>query len=82
MKLRFNLCKVLPVVLLAAMLFSGCKSDSNGTKVVLTTGFGKNEVVRIEEASCSKAEMMVYLTNIQNHYETVFGSRIWETNIH
>ena len=81
MKLRFNLCKVLPVVLLAAMLFSGCKSDSNGTKVVLTTGFGKNEVFRIEEASCSKAEMMVYLTNIQNHYETVFGSRIWETNI-
>lgn len=81
MKLRFNLCKILPVVLLAAMLFSGCKSDSNGTKVVLTTGFGKNEVFRIEEASCSKAEMMVYLTNIQNHYETVFGSRIWETNI-
>lgn len=81
MKFRFNIKRALPVILAAITLISGCGGDSDNKKVVLTTGFGKNEVFRIEETSCSKAEMMVYLTNIQNHYETVFGSKIWETNI-
>ncbi len=81
MKFKFNIRRILPVILAGMMLISGCGKASENKKVVLTTGFGKNEVFRIEESSCSKAEMMVYLTNIQNHYETVFGSRIWETNI-
>lgn len=80
MKFRFNIKMVLPVFLIA-MLLAGCGGDSENKRVVLTAGFGKNEVFRIEEASCQRAEIMVYLTNIQNHYETVFGSRIWETNI-
>lgn len=81
MKFRFNIKRALPAILAGILLLSGCGGDSDNKKVVLTTGFGKNEVFRIEEASCSKAEMMVYLTNIQNHYERVFGSKIWETNI-
>ncbi len=81
MKFRFNNMRILLIVLAMGLLLSGCGSDSENTKVVLTTGFGKNEVFRIEESSCQRAEMMVYLTNIQNHYETVFGSKIWETNI-
>lgn len=81
MKFKFNIYKALAIVLLGGILLSGCNSDSESKKVVLTTGFSKNEVFRIEESSCSKAEMMVYLTNIQNHYESVFGSKIWETNI-
>ena len=84
MKVRFKGFKITCVTfacMLGILLLSGCGGDSENKKVVLTTGFGKNEVFRIEEASCSKAEMMVYLTNIQNHYETVFGSQIWETNI-
>lgn len=64
-----------------ALLLGGCAKDGDEKKVVFTTGFGRNEVFRIEDASCSKAEIMVYLTNIQNHYETVYGSRIWETEI-
>lgn len=81
MKFRFNIGKALPLLLAGILLLCGCGDGSAGKKVVLTTGFGKNEVFRIEKASCSRAEMMVYLTNIQNHYENVFGSRIWETNI-
>lgn len=68
------------LVVATGILLTGCGSREN-TKLVLTTGFAKDEIFRIEEISCSKAEMMVYLTNIQNHYETVYGSRIWETNI-
>ncbi|MCR5303510.1 MAG: peptidyl-prolyl cis-trans isomerase [Lachnospiraceae bacterium] len=48
------------------------------TRVVLTMGFSKDEVFRIENISCSLPEVMVYLTNIQNSYEETFGSEIWD----
>ncbi|MDE6214501.1 MAG: peptidylprolyl isomerase, partial [Lachnospiraceae bacterium] len=77
--------KKLAVFLLAAGVlsgsFTGCGSgDGIGTKVVLTTGFDKDEVFRIETSSCKLPELMVYLTTIQNRYESVYGREIWETN--
>lgn len=70
-------------VLAALMLtfsVSGCGKDGNiGTKVVLTTGFDKDEIFRIETSSCTLPELMVYLTTIQNRYESVYGREIWET---
>lgn len=64
------------------MLFSmaGC-GDGENKKVVLTTGFEKNEVFRIEDVSCMLPEIMVYLTNTQNQYEQVYGEEIWETGV-
>lgn len=61
---------------------TGC-GDGNSfeTKVVLTTGFDKDEIFRIETSSCSLPEIMVYLTNIQNRYESVYGPEIWATNV-
>lgn len=60
----------------------GCGRDAGiGTKVVLTTGFGKDEVFRIETSVCTLPEIMVYLTNIQNRYESVYGPEIWNTNV-
>ena len=73
--LIFILCFVLLFGLTA------CGSNADGTKVVLTTGFGRNEVFRIEDESCQTPEIMVYLTNIQNRYEKVYGSQIWDTQI-
>lgn len=59
----------------------GCgNGEGIGTKVVLTTGFGKDEIFRIETSSCRLPELMVYLTTIQNCYESVYGREIWETN--
>ncbi len=51
-------------------------------KVVLTTGFDRDEVFRIESASCSVPELMVYLTNTQNQYESIYGARIWEKELY
>lgn len=51
--------------------------DGSGTRVVFTTGFGKDEVFRIGDASCSRSELMVYLTTTQNRYESVYGPEIW-----
>ena len=74
--------KIVCVLLIAGMMFSiaGCGEGEN-KKIVLTTGFEKNEVFRIEDISCMKSEIMVYLTNTQNQYEQVYGEEIWETSV-
>lgn len=65
-------------VVLAVLFWTAC-GGRDGTRVVFTTGFGKDEVFRIEDESCKKDEIMVYLTTIQNQYESVYGEEIWNT---
>ena len=60
-------------------LLTGCSEKS--TKIVLHTGFAKDEVFRVEEMSCSLPELMVYLTTTQSRYEKVYGERIWDTKL-
>lgn len=72
-------------VLLLAVIFSttGCKinlKEHGNTKIVLTTGFDKDEIFRIDKTSCKLPEAMVYLTNSKNQYEQALGSQIWKTS--
>lgn len=69
-----RMAAVLAAALLLPVLLSGC---AGSPKVVFTTGFKKDEIFRIADASCSLTEAMVYLTNMQNRYETVYGEEIW-----
>ena len=55
----------------------GCEDK----KIVITTEFEENELMRIEETSCFVPELMLYLTNLQNRYEQEFGSEIWNKSI-
>lgn len=77
---------MLAVCLLFPVLGCGSKEDAVGqnrdnvTQIVLTTGFAKDEVFRIGKSSCYVNEFMVYLTNIQNRYEEVYGSQIWSVS--
>lgn len=66
------LCFVLVLGVLAA-----CGEEGSGMRVVFTTGFGKDEVFRIGSSSCTRAEIMVYLTTTQNRYESVYGAEVW-----
>lgn len=70
-----TLCIMLFILLI---LLTGCGKDAADMKVVLTTGFEKDEIFRIETLSCTLPEIRVYLTNEQNQYESVYGSQIWE----
>lgn len=70
---------IIIVIGMIMLLLVGC-SDKR-TKIVLHTGFAKDEVFRVEEMSCSLPEMMIYLTTTQSRYENVYGERIWETNL-
>lgn len=69
---------------LTAFILAGCGDGnqlSNGTtRIVLTTGFGRDEIFRIEKSSCSLAEITVYLTNTKNQYENTFGEEIWKAS--
>lgn len=60
---------------------SGCGNAEADTKLVLYTGFKKDEVFRIETISCMLPEIMIYLTNTQDQYESVFGKEIWQTDL-
>lgn len=72
--------QMIMTLLVVCTTLSGCagldKSNAN-TKIVLTTGFEKNEIFKIEKASCTVPEMMVYLMNTKNEYEETFGEQIW-----
>ncbi|MCH4193349.1 MAG: peptidylprolyl isomerase [Butyrivibrio sp.] len=76
--------KVLVAAVFCAMALDGCAAlptAQNPLKIVLTTGFGQNEVFRIEDASCSLPELMVYLINTQDEYEKTLGSGIWKAKV-
>ena len=73
-KIIFFMAAVFCLVTLCA-----CGKDGSGTKVIFTTGTGKDEVFRIEDEICKKEELLVYLVNTQNQYEQVYGEEIWNT---
>ena len=77
MKTRIKRLLWLPVIiLLEVFLLSGCDKDK--TKIVFTTGFEEDVVFKIEDISCTKSEIMIYLVNTENIYDEVFGEKIWK----
>lgn len=69
------------ILLFVLFLLAGCGNREQELKVVLTAGFARNEIFRIETMSCTLPEIMVYLTNTKDQYEAVYGSEIWETDL-
>ena len=67
-------------VFLCAAFLTAC-GGKWGTRVVFTTGLGKDDVFRIGDESCKLPELMVYLTTTQNQYENVYGDEIWKTDL-
>lgn len=72
---------IVVAVLLVLSSLTACGEDKDGTRVVFTTGFGKDEIFRIEDIGCTVSELMVYLTTTQNQYENVYGEEIWNTSL-
>lgn len=61
----------------AALSLTACGSG----RVVFTTGFSRDEVFRIGNKVCTTEELMVYLTNTQNQYESVYGTEVWNVSL-
>lgn len=71
--------KKLYIFLTGIMLMSSfCGLTACGdNKVVLTTGFGSNEVFKVGSEKATTTELTLYLTNIANQYEQVYGEDLW-----
>ena len=64
--------------MLLCLLFTvGTLTACGSRRVVFTTGFSRDEVFRVGSQVCTTAEMMVYLTNAKNQYESMYGHEIW-----
>ncbi len=72
--------KIVSFVLCVLLLgLAACSNkDGSTTRVVFTTGPGKNEIFRVGDNICSQEQLMIYLTTTQNQYEDVYGKEIWQ----
>ena len=75
-------------LILTALFLTGCQHGSQTAQdtaeeptVVLTGGFARNEVFKIESMSGTLPEIMVYLVNMQEQYESVYGKEIWQRDL-
>lgn len=74
---------ILPAVLIlviSALLFTGCRKEEEKTDIVLTTAFEDNELFRIENRNCFIEEAGVYMRSAGSRYQDVFGEEIWKQN--
>lgn len=83
-----SLYRRIAMAMLAALLVTGCQRSGETTgeaaeepTVVLTSGFARNEVFKIESMSGTLPEIMVYLVNMQEQYESVYGKEIWQRDL-
>lgn len=76
MKRPYRFVRSLSILLMLCML-SGCGESS---RVVFTTGLGKEDVFRIDDIRCTRAELMIYLITAQNQYENVYGPEVWKVS--
>ena len=83
-----SLYRRIAMAILAALLVTGCQRSGETTgeaaeepTVVLTSGFARNEVFKIESMSGTLPEIMVYLVNMQEQYESVYGNEIWQRDL-
>ncbi len=74
---RLQILFALALAACSVMILIACSDN----KVVLTTGFGTNEAFHVGNEKGTTTELMLYLTNIANQYEQVYGEELWAVSI-
>ena len=74
MKKRMKRLIALMASLCSILVFTGCGKSN----VTLTAGLGKNYVFKIGSERAEETEFLLYLTNIANKYEKVYGAELWD----
>ena len=62
------------------MLLAGC-GDLSDVRVVMSVGMSKDEVFRVDDMTCNRIEMLVYISNIAGEYVDVYGRDIFEASV-
>ena len=73
--------KVLVFLLILCMALTAAACGEGESKVVLTTGFGTNEVFRVGDEKATSTELILFLVNTANQYEAVYGEEIWAIQV-
>ncbi len=68
------------LLIISSMLMLNACGESD-TKVVLTTGFGTNEVFKVGSERATTTELMLFLTNTANQYEQIYGKELWDIQV-
>ena len=71
---------ILAIILIMVMLLAGC-GDLSDVRVVMSVGMSKDEVFRVDDMTCSRTEMLVYISNIAGEYVDVYGRDIFEASV-
>ena len=71
---------ILATILIMVMLLAGC-GDLSDVRVVMSVGMSKDEVFRVDDMTCSRTEMLVYISNIAGEYVDVYGRDIFEASV-
>lgn len=74
---RIKVVVLVFVCLLIGAIGIGCASKT--TSVLFVDKLGSNDVFRINDSVCKMAEANIYLTNLQDQYESVYGRNMWQT---
>lgn len=67
--------RLIIVPILCGILLSGCG------KIYFTTGISNDNILKIEDASCSYQEALIYLGEEKGAYESSFGDAVWDEYI-
>ena len=76
--MKRRLLTIVALVLIFVMM-AGCGDKDK--QIVLTTGFGEDEIFRLEGEVCTRQELLVYMMNLHSQYDNIFGEGIWDTNV-
>jgi len=72
-------CLIYCLLFCSILIFTACGETES--KVILTTGFGTNEVFKVGSEKASSTELMLFLVNTANQYEQVYGEEIWDIQV-
>lgn len=73
--------RLLTVIVLVMLLITAAGCGDKDKQIVLTTGFGQDEIFRLEGEVCTRQELLVYMMNLHGQYDNIFGEGIWDTEI-
>ncbi len=77
MRLKALICTITFCILLCA-----CGSDpTDNSQIVLTTGFEEGELFYVGDNKCYVPEAKVYIRNLEDGYESVYGEDIMERSV-
>ncbi|KAB1440415.1 peptidylprolyl isomerase [Candidatus Galacturonibacter soehngenii] len=68
---------ILIACLLIGVIVIGCTSKS--TSIIFVDKLGAKDVFRVNDSVCTLSEAKIYLTNLQDQYESVYGCDMWKT---